>query len=215
MTTPSPEDQALRFNEGKPELGRLLEFGSALDKLVAVMQQGATKYEEANWLLGGKPDREYIDSALRHLQAFSAGEEFDPDIGTHHLAHAAWNMLALLRLNRDDAPRIDPEFDQEAFVKKYTGQEITVAFVDDDGSVTSSTANLTNDEVVDMILDSYPGWRVGDVFWRAGAEHTRWVVLEVLDESTGHILHECLTAPNPTSTRNDSHLEFDSYRVRR
>ena len=89
---------AQRHNAGKPELGRVLKFGSALDDLAAVMARGAEKYAEDNWLIGGKPLAEYIDSATRHLRSVAVGEVYDGDLGTKHLAMAAWNCLAALRL---------------------------------------------------------------------------------------------------------------------
>ena len=113
-------EEALRYNEGKPALAQILEFGSGLDKLAKVMSQGAIKYTPRNWLKGGKPDEEYLSAALRHMEAFVNEGEWDKDNGTHHIAHAAWNMLALLTLNRDDLPDLDPMFDQDAFLSKYT-----------------------------------------------------------------------------------------------
>ena len=113
-------EQALRFNDGKPELSYVTDMKRGLEMLAVVMQQGAIKYEPGNWLKGGKPDREYLDSALRHMLAFQGGEEYDADTGCHHLAQAAWNMLALLTVNRADADLLDPEFDQDAFVRTYT-----------------------------------------------------------------------------------------------
>ncbi|MEE9125378.1 MAG: dATP/dGTP diphosphohydrolase domain-containing protein [candidate division NC10 bacterium] len=113
-------DEALRFNEGKVELARLFEFGAALDNLVAVMTQGAIKYEDGNWLKGGKRDYEYVNSALRHLNSFLQDETYDPETGCHHLAHVTWNMLAAMRLNYGDDPAIDPDFDQTAFVRRWS-----------------------------------------------------------------------------------------------
>ena len=111
---------ALRYNTGKPDISQIDKFGSALDKLASVMSQGAIKYEDDNWLLGGKPVEEYLQSARRHHRAFVNGEIYDPDSGNHHLAHAAWNYLAALRLLFDDAPVLDPEFDQAAFIERWT-----------------------------------------------------------------------------------------------
>ena len=61
------EEKALRFNEGKPKLSELLYFANALEDLAAVCSQGAIKYDSGNWLKGGKPLNEYLDSAMRHL----------------------------------------------------------------------------------------------------------------------------------------------------
>lgn len=115
-------EKASRYNEGKPQLSYLLDFDRALDALVKVCEQGAIKYEELNWKKGGKPDREYIDSCLRHVKAYQNGEVYDKDMGTIHIANAAWNLLAMLELNVCSQPEIqvlNPEFDQQTFVNRY------------------------------------------------------------------------------------------------
>ncbi len=104
---------ANRFNHGKPQLSRLLDFDNALEELANIMEKGAEKYGDGNWLRGGKPNQEYLDSAMRHILAFQRGELVDLESECHHLAHAAWNMLACIRLNyRDDPIEINPVSDQ-------------------------------------------------------------------------------------------------------
>lgn len=114
---------ALRDNAGKPELSFLLDLGRSLEALTKVFEQGAIKYARGNWKKGGKPDQEYLDSALRHLFKIGKGETYDVDTGCLHAAHVAWNVLALLELNvlggLADLPVLDPEFDQAAFIAKY------------------------------------------------------------------------------------------------
>ena len=221
MTTPSPEGKALRFNEGKPELGRLLEFGSALDKLVKVMEQGAVKYADGNWLLGGKPDREYIDSALRHMQAFSSGEDFDPDIGTHHLAHAAWNLLALLRLNLDFEPSLDPEFDQAGFVKRYTeieedSSEVAIGMVDDSGEIEVTKEQHTDDTLKALLMDHYPGWLVGDRFWHPmELGDCGWRITEVNEDGSALCARFDRDGRKLTSDRLMAAEAFDEFTVER
>lgn len=119
---PPAETTALRFNFGKTPLSMILDFEHALHDLCEVMAQGAVKYTPKNWQLGGKPDEEYLSSAMRHMEAHASGEMYDPDIGTKHLANAAWNLLACLRNNYARLPRRDPAFDQEAFEEKYARQ---------------------------------------------------------------------------------------------
>lgn len=110
---------ALRYNVGKTKLSKVFEFGPGLHMLIKVMEQGATKYLDGNWLKGGKPDGEYLDSAMRHIEAFMSGEFYDPDIGAAHLASAAWNLLAVLCVNYGQMDLLDPDFDQVGFVEKY------------------------------------------------------------------------------------------------
>ena len=90
---------AERQNVGKPQLSEILKFDHALDALARVMEEGAKKYSQDNWLKGGKEDQEYFDCAARHLKKMVNGEKFDPDMGVLHAAEVAWNMLAYIRLN--------------------------------------------------------------------------------------------------------------------
>ncbi len=108
--------EALRYNQGKPDLSYTLDLPAALGALARVFEQGAIKYEDGNWKLGGKPDREYLASALRHLAKHKGGELYDPETGCLHAAHALWNIAVLLELNvTADVPALDPDFDQAAF----------------------------------------------------------------------------------------------------
>ncbi len=99
---------AARDNTGKPELGQVFWFGHALEALAAVMSSGRVKYPDQadgvpNFMLGGKPDVEYIDAATRHLALLARGERYDAELGTKHAAHVIWNMAALLTLNDADS----------------------------------------------------------------------------------------------------------------
>ena len=60
-----------------------------------VMTRGALKYAERNWERGMKWSI-MVGCTLRHLYKFIAGERYDKEIGCHHLAMAAWNLLALM-----------------------------------------------------------------------------------------------------------------------
>ena len=111
-------DTADRDNAGKPELSYLLSLPKALRALTRVFEQGAIKYERDNWLKGGKPDEEYLDSALRHILA-SEFETYDEDTGCLHIAHAIWNLCALIELNSEGVPATDPDFDQVSFEAQY------------------------------------------------------------------------------------------------
>ena len=94
-----PETTALRDNQNKPQLHYPLTLGRGYEELARVFEKGAQKYEPYNYLKGGKPDQEYLDSALRHITEIVEGEHYDQETGCHHAAHAAWNLLALIHLN--------------------------------------------------------------------------------------------------------------------
>jgi hypothetical protein len=60
----------------------------ALRRLAEHYERGARKYGERNWEKGQPLDR-YIDSALRHINAFQVGDRAED-----HLIAAAWNLFA-------------------------------------------------------------------------------------------------------------------------
>ena len=67
----------------------------ALEKVGEVMGYGARKYKAHNWRLGLSWSQT-MGSILRHLYAFSEGEDADPETGISHVAHAACQVLFLL-----------------------------------------------------------------------------------------------------------------------
>lgn len=93
---------ALRFNEGKPAMSYILQFPHVIEVIGHIMTLGAAKYGDLNWKKGGKPDKEYLDSMMRHLLAFLERRPLDNDSGCAHLGHAIWNLCALLELNHPD-----------------------------------------------------------------------------------------------------------------
>jgi hypothetical protein len=66
----------------------------ALLHLAEVSGFGAQKYESFNFLKGYDWALS-IDAASRHMLAFWAGEDRDPESGLLHTAHFAWHGLAL------------------------------------------------------------------------------------------------------------------------
>lgn len=82
-----------RFNEGKLRYDLLEPY--AIQELTRVFTKGAEKYEDNNWLKG-MTWRTMLASLKRHIAAFEQGEDFDAETGCYHMAHAAWNALALV-----------------------------------------------------------------------------------------------------------------------
>lgn len=115
---------ALRHNAEKVDLSKALLFRRGLEMLVKVMDQGEIKYPDVsetgqpNWMLGGKDDKEYLGAISRHLADVVNGEQWDAELGSHHIAHLVWNGLAYLTLNTE-GPILNPDHDQEAFVEKW------------------------------------------------------------------------------------------------
>ncbi len=67
-----------------------------IEEVVRVYKFGANKYGENNWqTLDGGYDR-WKAAMFRHLVSYEKGQVFDEESGIHHLAHVAWNALAML-----------------------------------------------------------------------------------------------------------------------
>jgi len=60
-----------------------------------VLTFGAKKYADHNWR-GGFDYSRLIGANLRHLLAFNDGEDYDPESGLSHMAHAGCCTLFLL-----------------------------------------------------------------------------------------------------------------------
>jgi len=63
--------------------------------LTEIFTFGAAKYDAWNWTKGMNYSR-MLGSMHRHIAAWEEGEGVDQESGLHHLAHAAWNALALV-----------------------------------------------------------------------------------------------------------------------
>lgn len=79
---------------GKPQLSRVLEFGPALEGVARVMEFGDEKYGRYNWQ-AGQPYTKCIDSLMRHLTQFMAGEDTDRESSMAHVDHVVVNALML------------------------------------------------------------------------------------------------------------------------
>lgn len=67
----------------------------SLFALADVCTFGAKKYKDRNWEKG-LPWGEFFGATMRHLWSWWLGEKNASDSGLPHLAHAAWNVFALL-----------------------------------------------------------------------------------------------------------------------
>jgi hypothetical protein len=86
-------EQGIRYDKGKNQLA--LMSVPALWEIGLVYTMGAQKYADRNWEKG-MPYTKTMDAALRHIFKWLAGHRNDEESGLHHLAHAAWNLIALL-----------------------------------------------------------------------------------------------------------------------
>ncbi len=65
------------------------------DEVARVFTFGSRKYSDRNWEKG-MPISVHYASCRRHMLAFMAGEDYDKESGLHHLAHAIWNLGAMI-----------------------------------------------------------------------------------------------------------------------
>lgn len=88
----------------KADQGKLMaaiifqDFPRAIQKLCLVAHQGAEKYDRGqNWKKVENKEERYQDARSRHfLKSFY--EKYDDESKVSHLAHEAWNCLALLEM---------------------------------------------------------------------------------------------------------------------
>ena len=92
---PSLEGQELALRDDGGKLPIHLIPPESIMHLSRIFEYGAKKYSPDNWRKGMAYSRMY-SSAMRHLLAFWNGEDEDRESQLPHLAHAAWNCLALL-----------------------------------------------------------------------------------------------------------------------
>ena len=114
------DEPGLRYDNGKLRYDLLP--ADALAELVKVYTFGAAKYADRNWEKGMSWSR-CFGSLLRHAFAYWAGEDNDQETELPHMAHVAWNALALCAYSMrgmedfDDRPslrgKIKPEHMEE------------------------------------------------------------------------------------------------------
>ena len=86
-------------DKAKPMAGVLLDFSRALQTVVDVGTYGAKKYTRGGWATAPEGSQRYLDAMMRHLLAMDVDPDgLDPETGLPHLAHVAWNALAVLEL---------------------------------------------------------------------------------------------------------------------
>ena len=86
-------------DKAKPMAGVLLDFSRALQLVVDVGTYGAKKYTRTGWVAVSAAETRYTDAMMRHLLAMDVDPDgLDKETGLPHLAHIAWNALAVLEL---------------------------------------------------------------------------------------------------------------------
>lgn len=98
---PNGKDQhspGAKLDSGKSRTGLLISgFSLALSSTAEVATYGAKKYTPNGWVTVPDGITRYSDALYRHL-LLSVTQKLDQESGLDHLAHAAWNILAILEL---------------------------------------------------------------------------------------------------------------------
>jgi hypothetical protein len=103
-----PAGLGARANKDKPKVSMVFEAKNAILGCASVLTFGCEKYARANWLQGMEHTG-LMDSLLRHVAAWQAGEDIDDDSGLPHVDHILCNALFLSEMTHarpdlDDRP---------------------------------------------------------------------------------------------------------------
>lgn len=88
-----------RFSEGKVRYDLVAPW--AMDQIAKVYTYGTIKYDDDNWWKGLRWKKDVLGCIFRHVWKWVRGEKWDDESGLHHLAHAAWNCMALMEYERN------------------------------------------------------------------------------------------------------------------
>lgn len=81
--------------------------------VVDVLPYGANKYAPHGWKEVPNLEERYYSAMRRHIHAYHTGQDYDPESGLHHLAHAACNLMFVLQHALDEADKELPAMLQE------------------------------------------------------------------------------------------------------
>lgn len=101
--------RGVKLDADKPPMSLLDRH--ALEAIAGVLAFGARKYSAHNWRKGIEYSR-LLDAAIRHLYAFSDGEDVDPESGLSHVAHAGCCVMFLLG-TIEARPDMDDRYKEE------------------------------------------------------------------------------------------------------
>lgn len=93
-----------KYDQGKVRVD--LVPREAIEAIGRVLGFGAKKYTPDGWKKGIEYRRLYA-ATLRHVLAWGDGEDFDPESGENHLAHAMCNLAFLLYFIKQQRSELD------------------------------------------------------------------------------------------------------------
>lgn len=122
-------DSAVRYNAGKIRFD--LVPSEVIEAYAAIATYGAAKYAERNWEKGLSWGGCFA-SCMRHLWAWWRGQDNDPESGLSHLAHALWNIGAIVtyaarNVGTDDRNIVESKENEERRFRLYGDFERGIA----------------------------------------------------------------------------------------
>lgn len=99
-----------KYDDGKPMMSLVDPY--VLTEMARVLTYGARKYSPDNWRKGFNL-RRILDACLRHISAWSSGQDVDEETGLSHLAHAMCCLMFLMWLYKF-RPELDDRYKEPA-----------------------------------------------------------------------------------------------------
>lgn len=87
----------IKHDLGKPEFNLIPPRAELA--MASVLTFGAAKYAPDNWKLVDNAETRYLAAAMRHINAYRAGEVYDRESRLQHLAHAMTCLAFLIELS--------------------------------------------------------------------------------------------------------------------
>ena len=92
--------KGVKLDGEKPRMDLVLSgFAEAIEQVGWVGTFGANKYTDDGWQSVDNGIERYLSAMIRHYLKYRQGEYYDTDSELPHLAHMAWNALAVLELS--------------------------------------------------------------------------------------------------------------------
>ena len=82
-----------KYDDGKRKWNLIFPLFPVIDDVIKVLEYGAKKYDENNWIKVKNGFVRYINAAFRHLFARCCGEINDKESSLPHMAHAICSLM--------------------------------------------------------------------------------------------------------------------------
>jgi hypothetical protein len=142
-----------KFDAGKERYDLMAPY--PLNEIAKVYTYGTIKYDDNNWRKGMKWGK-LFSAMMRHAWKWWRGERFDEESGLHHLAHAAWQCMALMEYEiyhpeHDDRMRLDLAPKKEPNEEKKRHVQVTLKRSDIEKIASMLDCDI-DDDIIDVVI---------------------------------------------------------------